>query len=135
MNIPKPYKMKRSVKILIIFLMAGTIVSAQTATNYLILKEADHPRILLLKGEEAAIRQTIATDEVWRKLDRFIVSECDKIIDRPPVERVLTGRRLLDKSREALRRIFYLSYAYRLTSDSKYLERAVKEMLAVSAFR
>lgn len=126
--------MKRSVKILIIFLMAGTIVSAQTATNYLMLKEADHPRILLLKGEEAAIRQTIATDEVWRKLDRFIVSECDKIIDRPPVERVLTGRRLLDKSREALRRIFYLSYAYRMTSDSKYLERAEKEMLAVSAF-
>jgi len=47
---------------------------------------------------------------------------------------VLIGRRLLDKSNEALRRIFFLSYAWRVTSDSKYLERAEQEMLAVSGF-
>jgi hypothetical protein len=89
---------------------------------------------LLLKGDENTIRHTIATDQIWKKVDRFIVSECDKIIDKPPVERVLIGRRLLDKSREALRRVFYLSYAWRMTSESKYLERTVKEMLAVAAF-
>ena len=50
------------------------------------------------------------------------------------MERVLIGRRLLDKSREALKRIFYLSYAWRMTSDVKYLERAEEEMLAVSSF-
>ncbi len=93
-----------------------------------------HPRILLLQGEEAAIKKNIASDPVWQSTHQFILDECSKIIARPPVERVLIGRRLLDKSREALRRIFYLSYAWRMTSEPEYLERAEKEMLAVSAF-
>jgi hypothetical protein len=126
--------MKTIFKILIILLTTGTVISAQSGKNRLILKVPDHPRILLLRGEEIAVRQTITTDEIWKKLDQFIISECNKIIPRPPVERVLIGRRLLDKSREALRRIFYLSYAWRMTSDARYLDRAEKEMLAVSAF-
>jgi hypothetical protein len=126
--------MKKSIKICFILLLTGPIACAGADKSTEMLKLPDHPRILLLKGEEAAIRQTIATDEIWKKLDRFIMAECDKIIERLPVERVLIGRRLLDKSREALRRIFYLSYAYRMTSDSKYLDRAEKEMLAVSSF-
>jgi hypothetical protein len=93
-----------------------------------------HPRILLLKGEEAPVKQAFVADEVWNSYHVFIMGECDKLISRPPVERVLIGRRLLDKSREALRRIFYLSYAWRMTSEDKYLERAEKEMLAVSSF-
>jgi hypothetical protein len=93
-----------------------------------------HPRILLLQGEEAAIRKNIASDAIWRSTHQFVIDECNKISGRPPVERVLIGRRLLDKSREALRRIFFLSYAWRMTSETKYLERAEKELLAVSGF-
>ncbi|MCJ7449227.1 MAG: heparinase II/III family protein [Bacteroidales bacterium] len=93
-----------------------------------------HPRILLLEGEESLIRQTLASESEWRSTSSFILNECDKLLSKPPVERVLIGRRLLDKSREALRRIFYLSYAWRMTSDTKYLDRAETEMLAVSAF-
>jgi len=93
-----------------------------------------HPRILFLEGEESAVRETLASDYIWRSVSTFILSECDKILTKTPVQRVLIGRRLLDKSREALRRIFFLSYAWRMTSDSRYLERAEQEMLAVSAF-
>jgi hypothetical protein len=93
-----------------------------------------HPRILLLGGEEALLRQTIETDEAWKKIDLFIIYESDKLIDKPPVERVLIGRRLLDKSREALARVFYLSYSWRMTSDLKFFKRAEKELLAISAF-
>jgi len=93
-----------------------------------------HPRILLLKGEEAPVNQAFVADEIWNSYHAFILAECNKIITLPPVERALTGRRLLDKSREALKRIFYLSYAWRMTSDEKYSARAEKEMLAVSAF-
>ncbi|NJK98999.1 MAG: hypothetical protein HC905_32465 [Bacteroidales bacterium] len=63
-----------------------------------------------------------------------ILAECDKIVDMQPVERIQIGRRLLDKSREALRRIFYLSYAYRITGEDKYFQRCEKELLAVSSF-
>ena len=93
-----------------------------------------HPRILLLDGEESGIKQNIASDAIWKTTNQFILDECNKIIGKPPVERVLIGKRLLDKSREALRRIFYLSYAWRMTSDIKYLERGEKELLAVSSF-
>ena len=126
--------MKKNPVTLIILLLACIEISAQPDSSTLILQATEHPRILLLKGEEDAIRQNIASDEIWEKLHGFLISECNKIIDKPPVERVLIGRRLLDKSREALRRIFNLSYAWRMTSEKKYLDRAVSEMLAVSAF-
>jgi hypothetical protein len=63
-----------------------------------------------------------------------ILKECDNIIALPPVERIQIGRRLLDKSREALRRIFHLSYAWRMTGEQKYFDRCEKEMLAISKF-
>ncbi|MBV9987113.1 MAG: heparinase II/III family protein [Chitinophagaceae bacterium] len=93
-----------------------------------------HPRILLLRGEESQITATIASDETWLSMHRSILRECDSMLNRPPVEHVKIGRRLLDKSRECLRRVFFLSYAWRMEHDPKYLARAEKELLAVCAF-
>jgi hypothetical protein len=93
-----------------------------------------HPRLLLLKGEEERIKKTISSDKTWRKLHEAILTECDGMLEAAPVERIQIGRRLLDKSREALRRIFYLAYAWRMTHEPKYLHRAEKELLSVSAF-
>jgi hypothetical protein len=72
-----------------------------------------HPRILLLKGQEEGIKQNIATNAVWKKVHQNILAECDKIITKPSLERIQIGRRLLDKSRECIRRVFYLSFAWR----------------------
>jgi hypothetical protein len=96
--------------------------------------EMEHPRIMLLKGEEAAIKKSISESMVWNKMHNAIIEESDKIIPLPPIERIQIGRRLLDKSREALRRLFYLSYAYRTTGDGKYAERAEKEMVYIAQF-
>src|SRR6202023_3333246 len=92
------------------------------------------PRILLLKGEEDAIKKTINGGSIWDKMQAAIITEPDRILALPPVERILIGRRLWDKSREALRGLFFLSYAYRTTRDPKYLQRGEKEMLAIAAF-
>ena len=67
-------------------------------------------------------------------MHQAIVSASDDMLDKPVLERKLEGFRLLDVSREALRRIFYLSYAYRVSGEVKYAQRAEKELLAVSAF-
>ena len=102
-----------------------------------LLKEKDigpHPRILMSIGEERQIKANIAADPAWNKMHQSIIDECGNIIPLPVSERTVTGRRLLAVSNEALRRIFYLSYAYRMTGQSEYAERAEKEMLAVSAF-
>ena len=94
----------------------------------------NHPRILMLKGEEDTINANITSNETWNKLHQTILSECENIIPTAPLERVQTGRRLLDTSREALRRIFFLSYVYRLTKEQKYFARAEQELLSVSSF-
>lgn len=88
----------------------------------------------MFKGEEAAIKKTISSDKSWTKLQQAIITESDRLLAVPPVERIQIGRRLLDKSREALRRLFFLSYTYRTTGDKKYVDRAEKEMLAIAAF-
>ncbi len=107
-----------------------TLAVAQTVPD----PPAQHPRILLLAGEEKQIQQAIQSDPLWRKMHEAIVAESDNIIKLAPIERIQIGRRLLDKSREALRRIFHLAYAYRLTNDAKYAQRAEKEMLAIAKF-
>jgi hypothetical protein len=93
-----------------------------------------HPRILLLEGEEEQIRDLIEADQTWRKMHMAILEKSTEILGKPELERVMTGRRLLSVSREALKRIFYLSYSYRLTGDRRYLNRAEEEILAVSRF-
>lgn len=93
-----------------------------------------HPRILLFKNEEEAIRKNIASDATWAKMHQAILDESDNIIGMPPLERIQIGRRLLDKSREAIRRLFFLSYAFRMTQQDKYLQRAEKEMLTIADF-
>jgi hypothetical protein len=93
-----------------------------------------HPRILLLQDEEKMIRSAITANKVWSHMHDAIVQESEKMLELPALQRVQIGRRLLDKSRECLRRVFYLSYAYRMTSEKKYLDRAEKEMLTVAKF-
>lgn len=94
----------------------------------------DHPRILMRAGEESLVKNNIGSEIMWNTIHGLIITECNMLLVKPPVERVLIGRRLLDKSNEALKRIFYLSYAYRMTGNKAFLNRAEQEMLAVSAF-
>lgn len=93
-----------------------------------------HPRLLLLKEQEKRIILNIKKDDYWRSIHQNIINDCEKMLDLQPIENIKTGRRLLDKSRECIRRVFLLAYAYRITKDDKYLKRAEKEMLAVAAF-
>lgn len=92
-----------------------------------------HPRILLLKGEEEQLKKSITNNPVWRAVHEAILSQCDTISPLP-AERIMTGIRLLYVSRMCLGRIFYLSYAWRMTHEKKYFERAEKELLAFSNF-
>ena len=117
-----------------VFLLQIRITLGQTDHIGANFSLPNHPRILMFKGEEAAIKKTISSDKSWTKLQQAIIAESDRLLAVPPVERIQIGRRLLDKSREALRRLFFLSYTYRTTGDKKYVDRAEKEMLAIAAF-
>ena len=51
-----------------------------------------------------------------------------------PVERIVTGRRLLGISRTVLKRSCLLAFAWRMTGEARYAERLEAEIRAVSAF-
>jgi hypothetical protein len=118
-------------------LWLGTLAvsSAQVDSLTASISPPAHPRILLLRGEEQTLRKQIAADETWTRLHRALLAQCDTMLATAPLERVQIGRRLLATSREALRRIFYLSYAWRLTGNTHYRDRAEAELRTISRFR
>lgn len=93
-----------------------------------------HPRLLLARDAETGLRQRIAADPLLTRINAELVREADRELASKPVERVLIGRRLLDKSRTALSRVLHLSLAWRLTGEKKYFERARAELVAVASF-
>ena len=123
-------------KVFFILLLLITVGSVQAQLKYLqdVKEMPSHPRILLFEGQEVQIKMNIDAEPAWAKMHQTIVDECDRMLSNPVVERQLEGRRLLGVSREALRRIFYLSYAYRMSGVDKYFQKAEKEMLAIAAF-
>ena len=96
--------------------------------------QLNHPRLLLLNGEEKVLKAIIVKDKYWQKIHKTIINQSDSIIKLPESERIKDGFRLLAVSRENFRRIFYLSYAYRMTNEAKYAQRAEKEMLKTAGF-
>ncbi|MBO9634608.1 MAG: heparinase II/III family protein [Chitinophagaceae bacterium] len=120
------------------FLLIGTLLPAMPSIgqNTFIdsTKIPAHPRLLLLKGEEERIKREFRKDPIWKNVHDQILKECDSVLSKPPVERIMIGKRLLQTSREALRRIFFLAYAYRITGDKAYFSRCEAEMLDVCNF-
>lgn len=94
----------------------------------------EHPRLFTSRQELFRLSRVSMRDPVQQSLRERLLADATKIIDEPPVEHVLIGPRLLDKSRKALDRISKLALAYRLSNEVRFAERAKKELLTVCAF-
>ena len=90
-----------------------------------------HPRLLMREGEQFQV----PPESMFARADSVIVAFSDAVLAEPPVTRTFIGRRLLGTSREALKRIFWLSYTYRCHGGEAYARKAIDEMLAISAFK
>lgn len=93
-----------------------------------------HPRLFFLPADEATLKARLQNDTMLNQVHQLILSECSKMITLPVQQRTLTGKRLLSVSREAIRRIAFLSYAYRMTGDAGFASRAETEMVALASF-
>ena len=93
-----------------------------------------HPRILLLKGEEKALLKQVKKDSIWYDFHNRLIKHADELLPTTPNERIKTGMRLLSISGDNLRKIFLFSYAYRMTGQKKYFTRAEAEMLKAASF-
>jgi hypothetical protein len=129
--IPTMKHLKQYTLVIITLMLASTLAKAQIDTGRI----KAHPRLLLLKDEESRIIDEIKKDTTWKKVHKSIIDESEEILSLPPVQRTLIGRRLLQVSRESLRRIFFLSYAWRLTHKKKFFNRCEEELLTASKFQ
>lgn len=93
-----------------------------------------HPRLLVLADDLKRINNFIATDAVARGYYENLRKTGEALLQTPPVERVLIGPRLLDKSRTVVGRMYALGLLHRIDGDRRWLDRAVAEMRAVAAF-
>lgn len=101
---------------------------------FVVTDEGVHPRLLLLEGEETQIQNLIDQDETWKTIHVAILKRSNDFFKQPLLSRTLTGRRLLSVSRECIRRVFFLAYAYRMSGVERFARRAEQEMLAVAGF-
>lgn len=115
-------------------LLFFTFLSFKTFCQELPDHLIEHPRILFLESQESQIKESIKNSALRQKVHNSLLNEADNIITLPPLKRIQTGRRILSVSREYLRRVLFLGYAYRLTKQSKYLEHAEREMLSIAKF-
>ncbi len=125
--------MKRFLLAVLIFMSTGPL-RAQTEYVTPSTPLPSHPRILLLKGEEKVLKKQVNADPYWKEIQADLIREADRIVELPVNQRIKIGKRLLSVSRENLRRVFDLCYAYRMTGQKKYALRAEQEMLAAAAF-
>ncbi len=94
----------------------------------------EHPRIMIRRDDIAGIKEGLSKSDIKSRIHIAITKECEAILKLPKLERIQTGRRLLGVSRESLRRIFYLSYAYQISRQDRYLKRAEEEIITVCRF-
>lgn len=97
-------------------------------------KKISHPRILLTEEDKEQLVKNISSDPVWSRIQQNVLGACSQLLTTSPLERNMDGKRMLGTSREALYRIFMLSYAFRTTGNNEYAERAKAELLAVSQY-
>lgn len=127
-------KIKRIILCLLLSLGGGINAGAQLKHLNDSVTLPSHPRLLMTDDDVLTIRNNVNNSKQWAGISDAIVAESDRIIGLPTLNRVQVGRRILDTSREALRRIFHLSYSFRITQDEKYKIKAESEMLAIAAF-
>ena len=108
-----------------LLLCAGTRLVAQTFDYN---RVSGHPRLLMKQGEEQQIRESLKDNPEMQRVYKQIVGEADRLLVCPTLTYKKEGRRLLAVSREALKRIFDLSFVYRMTGEDKYRLRAEQEM-------
>ncbi|MFZ4454598.1 MAG: heparinase II/III domain-containing protein [Bacteroidales bacterium] len=116
---------------LIVVIASARVTNTMAQTTYPL---SGHPKLFFLASDTAVLRAKLNSTPVLKQVHDLTIAECDKMLTLPVQKRVLLGKRLLVVSREAVRRISFLSYAYRMTLNNKYAVRAESEMTAMANF-
>lgn len=94
-----------------------------------------HPRVMANRSDVERISSLYDTDSNIRGWIDNAIKDANSVLTMDPAEYKITdGLRLLEVSREVRRRLLKLSFAYQITGDKKYAERAWEEMNYVGQY-
>jgi hypothetical protein len=118
----------------VLVLVARPEVSRAAGADALQTLRPGHPRLILTDESLKEAVEAAKSDPLRAALHQRIVLLAEAELKSDPIKHVLIGPRLLDQSRRAVSRILTCALAYRLTHDTRFAERAKKEMLVAAAF-
>ncbi len=98
------------------------------------LTSSAHPRIIYTDADFEAIRKGISGNPVLAEIHNGIIAIATSSLIAADLERKLSGKRLLDVSRNAEERILSCAYAYKTTLDRRFLEKAEHDIVTVCNF-
>lgn len=85
-----------------------------------------HPRLLLKSGGEALIQSLINSSPEHKKSHDYIIETSNSFLTAATIVKPANATRVLEEARKAIEEIFFLSYAFRMTKETKYLVQAEK---------
>lgn len=94
----------------------------------------EHPRLIITAADWDTLRARRAKDAELSAILAQTVADARTVLSAPPLLYRKEGKRLLAVSREALRRVELCSFAYRLSGEKVFLDRAENDMLAAAAY-
>jgi len=129
--------MKHFSLLILICWLASIVASPANAQTSDILAglRPEHPRLIVTAADWNNLRTHRAGNAELNALLTKIVDEARKAVKMPPLIYKKEGIRLLAVSREALRRIQLYCFAYRITGEKVFLDRAQSELLNIAAFK
>lgn len=115
-------------------IIAAALASACALADSALAPLKPHPRLFVGDEGFAAAKARLESSEDGRAGLARAISGADGMLSKPVLTRKMEGRRLLGVSREAINRIGRLSFAWKMTGDRKYADRAIAEARAVASF-
>ena len=96
----------------------------------------NHPRLFATAERWTGLPKLIATDPYLKKWNHTIMSKASTFYNEPPtnysIDGGLYGSGVLDVAREVQLRIKHWAYAYRISGDTKWVDRTWEEILVAS---
>jgi hypothetical protein len=93
-----------------------------------------HPTLLASETDWSSLADRCKADPDLARFTAALLARARTDIALPPLAHTLEDGRLLGVSREFIRRSLQWAFAYRVTREPVFLDRARQEMLAVAAF-
>lgn len=94
-----------------------------------------HPRILANASDFARLRQLSTTNAQIQEWTENVLFTANQLLSAPPLDySIPDGLRLLNTSRAVQERLLSLGYAYQITEDERYAQRAWVEMEHVASY-